>query len=82
MAEIETFPPRPGSDPRLEDLHAGLHEVMRLVELEHQILRQRLDGLLADSDGAKLLEGVVALSGCISHKLTGLLQTCREIGNL
>lgn len=82
MAEIETFLPRPDSDPRLEDLHAGLHEAVRLVELEHQILRQRLESLKADSEGAKLLEGVIALSGCISLKLTGLLQTCREVGNL
>jgi hypothetical protein len=82
MAEIESFPRRENSQPRLEELYAGLHEVTRLIELEHLILRQRLDGLKADSDGARLLEGMIALGGVVTVKLSGLLRLCRDAGDL
>lgn len=82
MAEIESFPLRENAQARVEELYAGLHEVTRLVELEYLILHQRLDGLKADSDGARLLEGMIALGGVVTAKLSGLLQLCRDVGNL
>lgn len=82
MAEIESFPLRENAQARVEELYAGLHEVTRLVELEHLILHQRLDGLKADSDGARLLEGMIALGGVVTVKLSGLLQLCRDVGDL
>ncbi|ATJ91001.1 MULTISPECIES: hypothetical protein [Acetobacter] len=72
----------PPGDRRLEDLHAGLHDVMRLVELEHQVLRGRLDTLRADTDGVKTLEGVIVLGSVVHQKLTHLLALCRDAGDL
>ncbi|OUI80492.1 hypothetical protein [Acetobacter tropicalis] len=70
------------SDPRLEELHAGLHDVFRLVELEHGLLRSRLDDLRGDSDGACLLEGLIVLGNVLQQRLSHLLGLCRDIGRL
>lgn len=69
-------------DHRLEELHAGLHDVFRLVELEHDLLRSRLDGLRSGSDGARLLEGLIVLGGVLHQRLSHLLVLCRDIGHL
>ena len=69
-------------DPPLEELHAGLHEVVRLVELEHYLLRGRLDGLKAESEEAHILEGVIVLGAVLNQKLAHLLEICREVGRL
>lgn len=70
------------SDRRIEDLHAGLHDVFRLVELEHGLLRSRLSELQADSEGACLLEGLIVLGGVLQQRLSHLLGLCRDIGRL
>lgn len=80
MTAGQNFPQR--GDLRLEELHAGLHEVTRLVELEHELLRGRLEGLRADSDGVRLLEGIIVLGGLLQQRLGHLLGLCREIGGL
>lgn len=74
--------PRTRPRPRLEDLHAGLHDVLRLIEIEHALLRGRLESLKADSEGARLLEGVMVLGAVLQQRMAGLLQICREIGRL
>ncbi|KFL92473.1 hypothetical protein AmDm5_0024 [Acetobacter malorum] len=55
---------------------------MRLVELEHQVLRGRLDTLRADTDGVKTLEGVIVLGSVVHQKLIHLLALCRDAGDL
>ncbi|MEN3175649.1 hypothetical protein ABDK75_06540 [Gluconobacter sp. OJA] len=59
-----------------------LHEVVRLVELEHYLLRGRLDGLKAESEAAHILEGVIVLGAVLNQKLAHLLGICREVGRL
>jgi len=80
--EVRSLSPVPFGDPRLEELHAGLHDVIRLMELEHHLLRGRLDTLKADSEGAQLLEGIIVLGGVLNRKLTHLLGLCRDVGGL
>ncbi|WP_215763064.1 hypothetical protein [Acetobacter sp. P1H12_c] len=75
-------PPAHAPAPGLEDLHAGLHDVLRLIEIEHALLRGRLESLKADSEGARLLEGVMVLGTVLQQRMAGLLQICREIGRL
>lgn len=74
--------PPPAYAPGLEDLHAGLHDVLRLIEIEHALLRGRLESLKADSEGARLLEGVMVLGAVLQQRMAELLQICREIGKL
>lgn len=81
-AESRSLSPVPFRDPRLEELHAGLHDVIRLMELEQHLLRGRLDTLKADSEGAQLLEGIIVLGGVMNRKLTHLLGLCRDVGGL
>lgn len=81
MPEDPLLPP-PAHAPALEDLHAGLHDVLRLIEIEHALLRGRLESLKADSEGARLLEGVMVLGAVLQQRMAGLLQICREIGRL
>ncbi|GAL98851.1 MULTISPECIES: hypothetical protein [Acetobacteraceae] len=80
--EVRSLSPVPFRDSRLEELHAGLHDVIRLMELEHHLLRGRLDTLKADSEGAQLLEGIIVLGGVLNRKLTHLLGLCRDVGGL
>lgn len=80
--EVRLLSPAPLRDPRLEELHAGLHDVARLLELEHHVLLGRLDTLKADSEGAQLLEGIIVLGGVLNRKLTHLLGLCRDVGGL
>ncbi|GCD57200.1 hypothetical protein [Acetobacter pasteurianus] len=81
-AESRSLSPVPFRDSRLEELHAGLHDVIRLMELEQHLLRGRLDTLKADSEGAQLLEGIIVLGGVMNRKLTHLLGLCRDVGGL
>ncbi|KXV67233.1 hypothetical protein [Gluconobacter oxydans] len=72
-------PPHPAG---LEDLHAGLHDVLRLIEIEHALLKGRLESLRADTEGARLLEGVMVLGAVLQQRMGCLLQLCREVGKL
>ncbi|WP_077802791.1 hypothetical protein [Gluconobacter albidus] len=81
MPEDPLLPP-PARSPGLEDLHAGLHDVLRLIEIEHALLKGRLESLRADSDGARLLEGVMVLGTVLQQRMGGLLQICRDVGRL
>ncbi|KFL91126.1 hypothetical protein AmDm5_0702 [Acetobacter malorum] len=56
--------------------------MFRLVELEHGLLRSRLDDLRGDSDGARLLEGLIVLGSVLQQRLSHLLGLCRDIGRL
>ncbi|MCH4092067.1 hypothetical protein [Acetobacter sp.] len=70
MPEDPLLPP-PAHAPGLEDLHAGLHDVL-LIEIEHALLRGRLESLKADSEGARLLEGVMVLGAVLQQRMAGL----------
>ncbi|WP_231862470.1 hypothetical protein [Acetobacter pasteurianus] len=46
------------------------------------MLRSRLDDLRGDSDGARLLEGLIVLGSVLQQRLSHLLGLCRDIGRL
>ncbi|MBS1004505.1 hypothetical protein [Acetobacter thailandicus] len=80
MPEDSLLPP-PSQD-GLEELHAGLHDVLRLIEIEHTLLKGRLESLRADTEGARLLEGLMVLGAVLQQRMGDLLQICRKVGNL
>ncbi|GBR69193.1 hypothetical protein AA103587_1188 [Gluconobacter kanchanaburiensis NBRC 103587] len=56
--------------------------MLRLIEIEHALLKGRLESLRADTEGARLLEGVMVLGAVLQQRMGGLLQLCREVGKL
>jgi len=70
------------SEPRMEEIHNELHDVVRLTQLGHRALRGQLDTMSGGSDTVVLYEGVLALGTVVQQKLGHLIGLCREAGGL